>query len=318
MGTFAFSLHIKSTDQAAVAASLDALHRRQGYDPTEEPVTVERGVRGHPARRAFWLTSAENGWVSLLDSARYLMGELAQELSAYLSAPALHTFVYDSDAWGFVLYHEGVRVADFTSNEGDNAVASTMPKSRSGGHKTTKRQNPPEVEPLQQQLAQLQQALAAAMPPAIAAIHAKRLASSATAEEQERYNDWMAGAFGGIAGNIFSPGGSGSAGTPGTPATSEARAEAEAGSEASARHGASAEQLRRILAPEIAVDEVLRVLARHSPFAEEDLAVCLRLLGIRPEFAGLRYEHMRDGPDVSWLPQLPALRYLAFRRSLPC
>lgn len=290
MGTFAFSSHVKSQDNQAVAGAIAAHLGEQGYAPVEEP--PENGKkRGRSARRGIWLTAGHNGWVSLLDSDIQQMHGLTVGLSSRLSSWGLIAHVNDSDSWGYTLVHDGAEVDAFDSlgEHADEAAEIDMPTMQG-------------LQNINANLRKAQEAMDAAMPPDIRTIKQSLGRGAAAPADINRYMEWMMTA---MRQALDETGIS----LPGINAGLGKRAPEQV-----SRH---AELLSPLLPDSLTLETLVEVMRRQEVFAEGVLSEFFRTLGIHPHFAHWSYDSLsqeQGGPaDVG----LPVVLHLSFERASP-
>jgi hypothetical protein len=300
MGSFAYSVHVKSTDARGVAAAAAAALREAGYEPTDQAPPLGPLTGQSEAHRGIHVADARDGWVGLLDSAIERSEELAAELSRRLDTDAVHVLVNDSDDWHYSLYRGGRQVDAFSSvgDEDDDGELEMTPAMErlveSGGLEGLSRA-------LGERLQQFRRQMDEMMPPEVARLKRKVEEGTATPEEAGQYVQWArreSGQF--LAGFLREDGfGLGSAGQPPDEEDREAHLE----------------QLRPLLRPGVADDRVLAVLGRHDLFAEETLKDFLPLLGIAPLYAQLSYAYLREFRQGDLEPEgIRLSQHLQFRR----
>ncbi len=108
MGTTASSLHLLLPPGIK---DLGAREMRYAY----ETLRYAPAPGGDSAKRVVLSAQESDGYVSVYDSDNNKLDtgelkELAAKLSERLHTIALHTAVYDSDAFIFLLYHEGKQI----------------------------------------------------------------------------------------------------------------------------------------------------------------------------------------------------------------
>src|SRR5262249_28127069 len=117
MGSFATSLHVKSSDADRVASTLSEILAEGGWRPTQQAPDREADWPGPSGLRAMQVSAAREGWVSILDSD--LMGShtLAPTIAKRLATHAMFVFVNDSDGWSYLLADPKGTVTEFDSEE---------------------------------------------------------------------------------------------------------------------------------------------------------------------------------------------------------
>src|SRR4051812_34496118 len=115
MGSFATSLHVKSSAADAVAEALENIFADDGWRPTEKELDADAGWGQSENLRGVHIASPRDGWVSVLDSD--LMGghSLTARLAQRLQTPAIFFFVNDSDSWSYLLADAHGATSEFDS-----------------------------------------------------------------------------------------------------------------------------------------------------------------------------------------------------------
>src|SRR5262249_49864523 len=117
MGSFATSLHVKSSNANRVAATLENILADDGWRPTEKQLDKDAGWGQSENLRGVHITSPRDGWVSILDSDLMSGHDLTARLAQQLQTPAIFFFVNDSDSWSYLLADGHGATSEFDSEE---------------------------------------------------------------------------------------------------------------------------------------------------------------------------------------------------------
>jgi hypothetical protein len=306
MGSFATSLHVKANDAAAVADALRRLLLDEGYETTEEE--PERGFpMGIPsAVRAIHLSTAREGWVSLLDSEGIGAPDLAAALSGQLQTHAIQFFVNDSDSWHYQLFHAGQAIDEFDScpddedfdEDDDGPVLLNM----GGGINAADAQRV-----IQERALEWQQQLLQKMPPHLREMQKRWMTTGQIVpEEMQEVNNWMRGQMPTMLEQLRELMGAGSKKAPSQaePPTSNGRLQGHL------------EHLRPLLKADVKDARVLEVLNAKATFAEHTLGDFMPLIGITPFYANLSYPYLAEYTSADLARQsIQLAEHLKFKRS---
>src|SRR4051812_38334773 len=103
MGSFANSLHVKSSDTDRVATTLTELFAAAGWRPTQKILDERVGWGGQEALRGVQISAPRDGWVSVLDTDLMGAHTVVPRLAKKLATHAIFIFVDDSDSWSYLL-----------------------------------------------------------------------------------------------------------------------------------------------------------------------------------------------------------------------
>lgn len=285
MGSFANSLHVRSSDAAAVAEAIRAALLAEGYEPTDEEPDEDAMWGGPSALRAVHVSAARDGWVSVLDSDLMNSMSLTAELSDRLETHTLHFLVNDSDSWHYQLYHAGRKVDAFDSSgdedefgddEDSDEPIGTVPAGDAA------RMQQDFIVGFQQFQAKMQEML----PPDLRDIQERWKTGRATPEEIQKYTCWAQTEMPKLRGGLQE--------LLGGFASVLAARKQQANSANEDKFQAHVDHLRPLLKDGIGDDPVLRVLGTKAVFAEETLGDFLLLLGIARYYAYLSYRYLGE------------------------
>jgi hypothetical protein len=300
MGSFANSLHVRSGDLAAVAASVRKALRSESFEPTDEPLDADARWGMSASLRGIHISEPRQGWVAVLENDPLSSVTLAGELSQLLKSHAIQFFVNDSDSWHYQLFYKGRQIDAFDSSpdadEGDwseGPLDDVLSSGSLAGIEQAVRGKAQEFE----------RQLMAEMPVEVQEIYRKMQSGDATQAETQQYLQWMNAELPKRMGDMQRMIGEAMQGlAPGT----NRRHGAANGEEESRRRATSpsaeeeqrlrphVEQLQPLLAAGTPADLILELLGRQATFAEETLAEFLPLLGIAPVYAHLSYRYLED------------------------
>lgn len=90
MDEFALSIHVRSTDSAAVTEALREMHRLLEYEPAEGDIEMEEFFTARPRRQGIRVSKPHDGWVSVLISGGAICANiLARALSKWLETAVI-------------------------------------------------------------------------------------------------------------------------------------------------------------------------------------------------------------------------------------
>lgn len=307
MGSFATSLHVKANDAAAVAEALRRLLLAEGYEATEEE--PERGLwAGTPSPiRAIHVSSAHEGWVSLLDNEAMSSLNLPAVLSDRLQTHAINFFVNDSDSWHYQLFLAGQKVDEFDSVPDDEEDFDEDDEEPDNVAELGASMNVADAQRMIQERAlQWQQQLLQQMPPHLRELQQKwRTTGRIAPEEMQEYNEWMRSKMPNILDQVKELRGM----------ISSQRASQAAQRIDSSRLQGHLELLRPLLQGNVKDSRVLGILSEKDTFAENTLDKFLALLGIASYYAYLNYAYLEESTteDLS-RKSIHLVEHLRFKR----
>jgi len=290
MGSFANSLHVKSDSSDKVAASIAAILKGKGWQPTEK--TPSRGSAWGVSSplRALQVSTPQNGWVSILDTDFSGAHSLAPALAERLSTHAIFFLVNDSDSWCYLLSGPEGAVSEFDSaeNADDDEDSGDLVET---GAAIAKIQSLMSDGTIQQRMQAIQAQMAAAAPPEIRAAETRIRSGQGTAADMHQYQAWamqempkyMADMKALLGGALDLP--KASAPKKSKRRTSKAERAAEK---------RRLDALRPILAAGVTDNEVQDVFEQQAVFAEDVLAEFLPLVTIPAFYANLSYGYLDE------------------------
>jgi hypothetical protein len=297
MGSFATSLHVRSSDADRVATTLSDILVEGGWRPTQSSPSRESEWPGPGPLRALQISAARDGWVSILDSD--LMGShtLAPTIARKLVTHAIFVFVNDSDGWSYLVADSKGTVSEFDSEDnadgdeddfGDGDLVET-------GAAMAQIQALMRDGSIMQRMQDVQSRMAADAPPEIRdALQRIRTGQGSTADMQQ-YQAWAArempkymAEMKSLLGGIFNlPHVS-----PESKSRQKSRRKATKAEQAARRK--RLDPLRPLFAPGVNDEQVHEVLGKRTTFAEDVLAEFLPLLGIADFYANLNYRYLNE------------------------
>ena len=290
MGSFANSLHVKSGSSDAVAASIAAILKGEGWQPTEK--VPSRGATWSVSSplRALQVSAPQNGWVSILDTDFSGAHALTPALAERLSAHAIFFLVNDSDSWCYLLAGPDGAVSEFDSAEDadDDEDSGELVEA---GAAIAKIQALMSDGTIQQRIHAIQAQMAATAPPEIRAAETRIRSGQGTAADMHQYQAWatqempkyMADMKALLGGALDLP-------KLSAPQTSKHRtSKAERTAQKQRR-----DALRPILAEGITDEQVQNVLDQQVAFAEEVLAEFMPLVNLPAYYANLSYGYLDE------------------------
>jgi hypothetical protein len=324
MGSFATSLHVKSSDADRVAATLTEILAGSGWRPTQKDPESEPQWGAPPTLRGLQVSAPRDGWVSVLDTD--LMGAhgLAPAIAEKLDTHAIFFLVNDSDSWSYLLADPDGAVSEFDSDEhaggGDYedddyddvdlskagpALAQLGALMRDGS--------------MLKKMQEVQTRLSASAPPEIREAEQRIKTGRGTAADMQAYQAWarqempkhmdeMKSLLGGLL-NLPRTGA-----TP--PAQKKSQRQRSKAEEAARRE--RLEPLRQLYAAGVEDDQVNEVLDRKTLYAEDVLAEFLPLLGIADFYANLSYRYLNEITTGELAPRnIQFVHHLKFEMNRP-
>jgi len=289
MGSFANSLHVKSTRGDEVAQSISAILKSEGWQPTQK--LPDRRDLDSPLR-ALHVSAPAGGWVSVLDSDLPGAHSLTATLAKRLKTHAIFCFVNDSDSWSYLLVAPDGTLSEFDSAEGEDdgddgdehmvqasvAIEKVQALMQDGG--------------IQQRIQQIQQQMTADAPPEIRAAEERMRSGRATAADMQQYQTYamqhmpkymneMKSLLAGIMGMSAAPA-----------KKSSAPHKLDRAQRAAQRERLAA--LRPILAAGVTDEQAEEVFKKRAVFAEEILAEFLPLIGLSADYAYASYVYSQE------------------------
>lgn len=329
MGSFAYSLHVKTDDHAAVIRAVSDELAEFGYVTTDEAPSPDAVLAQEYGLRAVRVSEAKHGWVSVLDSDLIETMSLAVALSARLQTYALNVLVNDSDSWHYQLFHEGSKVDEFSSTDDSDDLEGLDEQfwddeEMQDAFDQQFQQLP---EAAKSQINDLAEQIHAMMPPEILAIQDRMERGEVDPAEALRYTEWFQSQLPQLMSGL---GAALSAGFTGASPADNGNGQGvddddqdfgfldDDGDDAedplsAALDGGDAEQLEAHDPEELAAhaellaalfrsgvdrQRVCDVLGREDVFAEQTLAAFLPLLGIEPFYATLNYGYFEECSDA--------------------
>lgn len=274
MGSFANSMHVKSSNADDVITAVESILQADGYAATDEAPDEEAAWGMPSALRAVHVSQPVNGWVNLLDSDLIGSAGLAAALSLQLQSPVFQFFVNDSDSWTYVLYEQGNETDVFDSSGGFGGAGlweaeepDTIPFAGAGNmeHKA--------LEAMQQ--------IEAAMPEEIRAIQQRISQGLATQEELLELSQWIQDHSQQFMDQL----------------RSDIVHSIDQPQQPEQDLSPHLEVLRPQLAAGVSDKRVLDILEEQAVFAEETLAEFMSLIGVPAVFANLSYRYLEEVTD---------------------
>jgi hypothetical protein len=287
MGSFANSLHVRSSDAAAVAEAIRTALLAEGYEPTDEEPDEEAMWGGPSALRAVHVSAARDGWVSVLDSDLMSSMTLTAELSGRLETHTLHFLVNDSDSWLYQFYHDGRKVDAFDSSGDEDEFSEDEDED---GDEAPGMIQADDAARLQQDFIasfqQFQAKMQEMLPPDLREIQERWKTGRATPEEIQKYTTWAQTEMPKLRGGLQE--------LLGGFASVVAARKQQPKLEDEGKFQAHVDHLHPLLKDGIGDDQVCRVLGTKAVFAEETLGDFLLLLGIARYYAYLSYRYLEE------------------------
>ena len=290
MGSFANSLHVKSGSSDTVVASIAAILKDEGWQPTEKAPSRGAAWGLSSPLRALHVSAPQNGWVSTLDTDFGAAHTMTSALAERLKTHAIFFLVNDSDSWCYLLADPDGAVSEFDSAEGagDDEDGGDLVEA---GAAIAKIQALMSDGTIQQRMQAIQTQMAAAAPPEIRAAETRIRSGQGTAADMHQYQAWamqempkyMADMKALLGGALDLP-------QPSAPKRSKRKASR---AERTARKK-RLDALRPILAEGITDNEVQAVLDQQAVFAEEVLAEFMPLVNVSAFYANLSYRYLDE------------------------
>jgi len=296
MGSFATSLHIKSTNADGVAAALKNILAADDWRPTDKELDADASWGASENLRGVHITSPRDGWVGILDSD--LMGghALTSRLAQQLQTPAIFFFVNDSDSWSYLLADGHGATSEFDSEElpPDDDEEAQMVNATAA---ISQIQSLMQDGSVMQKMQSIQERMSASAPPDIRAAEERIKTGRGTTADMQQYQAWamqempkhmadMRSMLGGLLGL-------GRAASSGSGQKKSSRKQSKAQRTAWQKRLAD---LRPLLAKGVTDEQVQAVMEKRELFAEEVLREFLPLLGIAGFFANLSYRYLDGTP----------------------
>ncbi|HMC12096.1 MAG TPA: hypothetical protein VKH44_12435 [Pirellulaceae bacterium] len=313
MGSFASSLHVKSSDADRVASTLAEILTAGGWRTTQKmpDQDVQRGISS--TLRGLQISAPREGWVSLLDTDLMGANSLVPPLAEALGTHAIFFFVNDSDSWSYLLADPAGAVSEFDAaesadeeDEGDlveagPAIAQLQALMQDGS--------------IQEKIQQIHSQMSAAAPPAIRDAEMRIKSGQGTAADMQQYQAWAAQEMPkymadvkSLLGGLFNP--------PRVAARKKPKRKPTKAERAAQQRRLN--PLRPLLAAGVSDDAVEAVLRKQVTFAEEALAEFLPLLGIADFYANLSYRYLDEArPDELTAHNIRFSHHLRFETNKP-
>jgi hypothetical protein len=339
MGSYANSLHVKTTDAERVAAGVTDLLAAAGWRPTQKTVDDRTAWTSQGTLRGVHISAPRDGWVSILDTDLMGAHESVVGLAKELSTHAIFFFVDDSDSWSYLLADIKGQVSEFESEQatGDDddfdssdfddgdLVQATGALAQATGALAQATGAIAQLQALMrdgsvlQKFQEVQQQVLASAPPEIRELEARLKRGQGTVADMQQYKSWAlqempkhTAQFRSLLGDVMNIGRvspSGKSKTKSKPKPSKAQRAASK---------QRIDQLCPLLAPGVTDKQVEDALDKRNVFAECVLADFLPLLGISDFYANLSYRYL-SGVKESELAahKIRFLRHLAFETSRP-
>jgi hypothetical protein len=325
MGSYANSLHVKTTDAERVAAGVTDLLTAAGWQRSNKTVDDRTAWTSQGTRRGVHISAPRDGWVSVLDTDLLGAHESVAGLAKQLSTHAIFFFVDDSDSWSYLLVDPTGQVSEFESDQGadddkdfdssdfddgdlvqaSGAIAQLQALMRDGS--------------VLQKFQEVQQQVLAGAPPEIRELEARLKRGQGTVADMQRYKAWAlqempkhTAQFRSLLGEVLNVARVGpSAKSKGKSSRKRTKAQRAASKQ-------RIDRLRPLLAPGITDKQVEDSLDKRDVFAENVLADFLPLLGISDFYANLSYRYL-SGVNENELAahNIHFIRHLAFETSRP-
>jgi hypothetical protein len=296
MGSFATSLHVKSTDANRVASTLAEILSGEGWRPTQK--TPDKNAQwGTPSNlRAMQVSDSQGGWVSILDTDLMGAHSLAPAIAKKLATHAIFFFVNDSDSWGYLLANPKGAVSEYDSEDdadddedyGDGDMVEAGPASAQLNALM-------QDGSIMQKMKTIQERMSAAAPPEIREAETRIKSGRGTPADIQQYQAWAmqeapkyAAELRSLMGGALDP--FRVASRPA--ATTKAKRKPTKTERAAQKK--RFDPLRSVLATGVTDDQVQQIFDQRAVFAEEILAEFLPLLGIADFYANLSYRYLTE------------------------
>jgi len=324
MGSFATSLHVKSTDADRVAATLTEILAASGWHPTQKDPESEPQWGAPPTLRGLHISAPREGWVSVLDTD--LMGAhgVAPAIAEQLATHAIFFLVNDSDSWSYLLAGPDGAVSEFESDEhgdgddedGDFADDVDMAKA---GPALAQLGALMRDGSMLKKMQEVQARLFAGAPPEIREAEQRIKTGRGTAADMQAYQAWARGEMPkhmdemkSILGSLLN--------LPRAGATSSTKKKSQrqrSKAEEAARRE-RLEPLRPLYAAGVNDEQVNDVLDRKTLYAEDVLAEFLPLIGISDHYANLSYRYLNEATADELAPRnIQFVHHLKFEMNRP-
>jgi hypothetical protein len=317
MGSFASSLHVKSSDANQVAVRLTEILVDGGWRPTAATPDKRSDWPGPSTLRGLHVSAPHESWVSILDSdlggAHSLASELAQSLKTY----AIFVLVNDSDSWSYLLADPSGSISEFDSDENADDDDFEGGDLVEAGAAIGQLQSLMRDGSALQRFQEMQAKIMAAAPSEIRAAETRIKAGQGTAADMRQYQAWamtempkhaaeMRQMFAGALNPLKALSAAGGA--------QRKQRQSSKAERAAARE--RLKRLRPILVDGVTDEEVASVLEKSATFAEDVLADFLRLVGINDYYANLGYQYLDEmKPTELAAHDVRFARHLTFERS---
>jgi hypothetical protein len=295
MGSFANSVHVKSSDADRVAATIREFFDRAGWEPTDKaPDWNDRF--GNSNLRALQISAPRDGWVSILDTDLVAAPELGAALAQSLATHAIFFFVNDSDAWSYALAGPSGELSEFESHPEDDdedfdeaSLEQLQELTKQASRLRELMSEPAHLQRIQQ----FNDQMLAQAPPEIREIHARMQRGQVTSAEIQQYQAWSMqempkykAQFQALLGlDDFTP-------QPRPKKKSKPKRKQTKTQQRAQRERLL--HLRPLLAPGVTDEQVQDVLDQGAVFAEDVLAEFMPLLGIAEIYSTLSYRYLNE------------------------
>jgi len=299
MGSFANSLHVKTSDAERVAATLTEVFAEAGWRPTQKKLELHDTWGGDGPVRGVQISAPREGWVSILDTDLMGVHAAVPTLAKKLATHAIFFLVDDSDAWSYLLADPKGVVSEFESGEGAGddedfdsgnlvettaAIAKLQELTRDGS--------------MLQKFQEMQAQMLATAPPEVREAEARIKRRQGSVADMQIYQAWVmmempkhqAQLRSAISGVFNLP-----RIAPETRAKQKPRRKQTKAERAAQKQ--RLDSLRPLFAAGVTDEQVQEVLDKRATFAEDVLAELLPLLGIADFYANLNYRYLRGVKD---------------------
>jgi hypothetical protein len=299
MGSFANSLHVKTSDTERVATNLTELFAEAGWQPTQKKLELHETWGGEGPVRGVQISAPREGWVSILDTDLMGVHAAVPRLAKKLGTHAIFFLVDDSDAWSYLLADPKGVVSEFESGVGagdeEDYDDSEMVES---GAAIAQLQNLMRDGSMLQKFQDMQAQMLAAAPPEVREAEVRIKHGQGTTADMQVYQAWtmkempkhQAQLRSAISGLFNLP-----------RIVPETRARQKAGRKQTKAERAvekkRLDSLRPLFGAGASDEQVQEVLNKQATFAEDVLAEFLLLLDISEFYANLSYRYLRGAKD---------------------
>jgi hypothetical protein len=302
MGSFAYSLHVKSDDPGRVAATIGQLLAQDGWRAAKAPPAEQAGDADGASRRAFLVSAPVYGWVSILDSDLAGAYALAPQLAERLKTYSLMCFVNDSDSWSYAL-HRDDGLADEFDSAGDDTMADDLSEAELAeiGQSIQQLASKLSDGTFNREVLRMNDELLAGAPPEMREIFARIQQGQASREEVARFRTWEASEapkhIERIQEFVYETLGAANISKAVKGGKSKKRKRKPTKAER-AKALERADNLRPLFVADVTDERLAEVLSEKAVFAEETLAKFLPLVGIPAHYAYLSYDyHAESSPE---------------------